>query len=68
VPRDRGDNGPFARIRPDMRIVVADDFEKLGDRLDGTLRIMREIAKIAGHAPLSHRERARPQRGEGGRG
>jgi transcription-repair coupling factor (superfamily II helicase) len=40
--------GPLARVRPDMRIVVADDFEKLADRLDGTLRIMREIAKIAG--------------------
>ena len=31
-----------------MRIVVADDFEKLADRLSGTLKIMREIAKIAG--------------------
>ncbi len=31
-----------------MRIVVVDDFEKLADRLGGTLRIMREIAKIAG--------------------
>jgi transcription-repair coupling factor (superfamily II helicase) len=39
--------GSLARIRPDMRIVVADDFEKLADRLEGTLRIMREIAKIA---------------------
>ena len=40
--------GSLARVRPDMRIVVADDFEKLADRLDGTLRIMREISKIAG--------------------
>ena len=40
--------GSLARVRPDMRIVVADDFEKLADRLDGTLGIMREIAKIAG--------------------
>jgi transcription-repair coupling factor (superfamily II helicase) len=40
--------GPLARVRPDMRIVVTDDFEKLADRLQGTLRIMREIAKIAG--------------------
>jgi transcription-repair coupling factor (superfamily II helicase) len=40
--------GSLARVRPDMRIVVADDFEKLADRLDGTLKIMREIAKIAG--------------------
>jgi hypothetical protein len=29
-----------------MRIVT-DDFERLEGRLDGTLRIMREIAKIA---------------------
>jgi transcription-repair coupling factor (superfamily II helicase) len=39
---------PLARVRPDMRIVVTDDFEKLADRLAGTLKIMREIAKIAG--------------------
>jgi hypothetical protein len=31
-----------------MRIVVADDLEKLANRLEGTLKIMREIAKIAG--------------------
>jgi hypothetical protein len=30
-----------------MRIVVTDDFEKLADRLEGTLAIMREVAKIA---------------------
>ena len=40
--------GERARVRPDMRIVVADDFEKLADRLAGTLKVMREIAKIAG--------------------
>ncbi len=40
--------GSLARVRPDMRIVVVDDFEQLADRLDGTLRMMREIAKIAG--------------------
>ena len=39
--------GPLARVRPDMRIVVTDEFEKLEDRLDGTLAVMREIAKIA---------------------
>jgi transcription-repair coupling factor (superfamily II helicase) len=39
---------PLARVRPDMRIVVTDDFEKLADRLAGTLKVMREIAKIAG--------------------
>jgi transcription-repair coupling factor (superfamily II helicase) len=40
--------GSLARVRPDMRIVVTDDFEKLEDRLTGTLRIMRDIAQIAG--------------------
>jgi transcription-repair coupling factor (superfamily II helicase) len=40
--------GPLARVRPDMRIVVAGDFEELPDRLDGALATMREIARIAG--------------------
>jgi hypothetical protein len=31
-----------------MRIVVTDDFERLEDRLAGTLGVMREVAKIAG--------------------
>jgi hypothetical protein len=31
-----------------MRIVVTDEFEKLEDRLAGTLGVKREIAKIAG--------------------
>jgi hypothetical protein len=31
-----------------MRVVVADDYEKLADRLAGTPKIMRETAKIAG--------------------
>jgi len=39
--------GSLARVRPDMRIVVAGDFEELPQRLEGTLAIMREIAKIA---------------------
>ena len=39
--------GPLARVRPDMRIVVTDDFEKLADRLAGTVKIVREIARIA---------------------
>ena len=40
--------GAAARVRPDMRIVVAEDFDDLADRLEGTLKVMREIAKIAG--------------------
>jgi len=38
----------LARVRPDMRIAVADDFETLANRLEAMLAIMREIAKIAG--------------------
>jgi len=41
------EQGERARVRPDMRIVVAGDFEKLADRLEGTLAVMREIARIA---------------------
>jgi hypothetical protein len=37
----------LARVRPDMRIVVAGDFEDLALRLEGTLTIKRRIAKIA---------------------
>ena len=51
--------GDRARVRSDMRIVVTDDFERLADGLDRTLKIMREIAKIATKSPLSHRERGR---------
>jgi len=55
-----GAQGERARVRPDMRIVVADDFEKLADRLSGTLQIMREIAKLAGkRLPSPERERGR---------
>ncbi len=39
--------GSLARVRPDMRIVIVGDFEKLADRLEGALGTMREIAKIA---------------------
>jgi len=40
--------GSIAKVRPDMRIVVVGDFEEIPERLDGTLKIMRELAKIAG--------------------
>ena len=39
--------GSLARVRPDMRIVVVGEFDELPDRLEGVLKIMREIAKIA---------------------
>ena len=34
--------------RPDLRIVVAGEYERLEDWLAGTLRIIREIARMAG--------------------
>ena len=37
----------LAGVRPDMPIFVAGDFEDLALRLEGTLAIMRQIAKIA---------------------
>jgi transcription-repair coupling factor (superfamily II helicase) len=40
--------GSLAKVRPDMRIVVVGDFEEMGERLEGTLGIMRELTKIAG--------------------
>jgi len=39
--------GSLARVRPDMKIVLIDDFEALKDRLEGALATMREIARIA---------------------
>jgi len=42
-----------------MRIVVADDFEKLEARLGGTLKFMREIAKIAGRRGVANFAAAR---------
>ena len=43
--------GERARVRPDMRIVVTEDIETLEDRLSGTLKVMREIAKLARGLP-----------------
>ncbi len=39
--------GSNARVRPDMRIVVSGEFDELPERLEGVLKIMREIARIA---------------------
>jgi transcription-repair coupling factor (superfamily II helicase) len=39
--------GSIAKVRPDMRIIVVGDFEETAERLEETLKIMRELAKIA---------------------
>ncbi|HTV32431.1 MAG TPA: transcription-repair coupling factor [Methylocella sp.] len=41
------EQGSFAKVRPDMRIVFVREFETLAARLDGTRRILRELAAIA---------------------
>jgi transcription-repair coupling factor (superfamily II helicase) len=40
--------GSLAKVRPDMRVVFIRDFETLEARLAGSLKIMRDLAKIAG--------------------
>ncbi|WP_395666655.1 transcription-repair coupling factor [Methylocella sp.] len=39
--------GSEAKVRPDMKIVFARDFEKIEARLEGVRRIMRDLAAIA---------------------
>ncbi|HYC26128.1 MAG TPA: transcription-repair coupling factor [Roseiarcus sp.] len=40
-------DAPNAKVRPDMRVVFIRDFETLAARLEGTLEIMKDLAKIA---------------------
>ena len=44
------EQGPAARVRPDMKVVLFDDWEEPEDRLDGTTRILRRMAAIADRA------------------
>jgi transcription-repair coupling factor (superfamily II helicase) len=41
------EQGSFAKVRPDMRIVFAREFETLDARLDGTRKILRALASLA---------------------
>jgi transcription-repair coupling factor (superfamily II helicase) len=41
------EQGSFAKVRPDMRIVFQRDFEKPDDRLKGTAVILKNLARIA---------------------
>ncbi len=41
------EQGRDAKVRPDMKIVFARDFEDIAERLEGTRKIMRAIAAIA---------------------
>ena len=44
------DQGPAARVRPDMKVVFFDDWERPLDRLKGTTAILRNLARLAGTA------------------
>jgi transcription-repair coupling factor (superfamily II helicase) len=41
------DQGPLARVRPDMKVVFFDDWERPEDRLKGAARILRGLVRIA---------------------
>lgn len=41
------EQGPEAKVRPDMKIVFIRDFDDKGERLEGTRLIMRTLAQIA---------------------
>jgi transcription-repair coupling factor (superfamily II helicase) len=44
------EQGPAARVRPDMKVVFFDDWESPEERLRGTTGILRRLASIAGRA------------------
>ncbi|MFO1169292.1 MAG: TRCF domain-containing protein, partial [Rhodoblastus sp.] len=41
------EQGPRAKVRPDMKIVFARDFDDLKERLDGTRQVLRTLVGIA---------------------
>ena len=41
------EQGPRAKVRPDMKIVFIRDFDDAEERLDGARQILRELAAIA---------------------
>ena len=41
------DQGPAARVRPDMKVVFFDDWERPEQRLKGTTTILRRLVGIA---------------------
>ena len=44
------EQGPAARVRPDMKVVLFDDWETPEERLKGTTAILRRLVKIAERA------------------
>jgi transcription-repair coupling factor (superfamily II helicase) len=44
------EQGPAARVRPDMKVVFLEDWERPIDRLKGTAAILRRLVSIVEHA------------------
>jgi transcription-repair coupling factor (superfamily II helicase) len=44
------DQGPLARVRPDMKVVLFDDWEEPEDRLKGATAVLRRLVSIAERA------------------
>ena len=44
------EQGPAARVRPDMKVVFFDDWEQPEERLKGTAAILRRLVSLAERA------------------
>jgi transcription-repair coupling factor (superfamily II helicase) len=44
------DRGPSARVRPDMKVVFFEDWERPEARLKGAATILRSLVNLAGRA------------------
>ncbi|HEY1541934.1 MAG TPA: TRCF domain-containing protein, partial [Xanthobacteraceae bacterium] len=44
------EQGPAARVRPDMKVVLFEDWERPEQRLTGAAAILRDLVRIAGRA------------------
>jgi transcription-repair coupling factor (superfamily II helicase) len=44
------EQGPAARVRPDMKVVLFEDWERPEDRLDGTMALLRRLVGLAERA------------------
>src|ERR1043166_9070951 len=54
--------GPSAKVRPDMKVVLFYDWEKPAQRLHGTTAVLRNLVRIAGQAkaeqPAAQKQKA----------
>src|SRR5262249_14898990 len=55
------DQGPSARVRPDMKVVFFDDWKDPEARLRGTSTILRSLVALAQPAKAAWRSRSRRQ-------